>query len=163
MGANLPWRGQSPKRTVVQAIKALSELGEMVVRSGLWASPAWPDPGDPPYVNAVVRVTTRRAPGEFLEAMQAIERAHGRAPGPRNAPRALDLDVIDWDGRVLEEPGLAAPHPRAHERAFVLLPLREAAPLWTHPTLGETADGLLARLPAPARMAVKRIRRPRPA
>ena len=82
----------------------------------------------PDYLNAVVRLDTTLAPRALLAALHAIEDAHGRARPYRNAPRTLDLDLLMHDQRRLEGPALTLPHPRLHERAFVLWPLAEIAP-----------------------------------
>jgi 2-amino-4-hydroxy-6-hydroxymethyldihydropteridine diphosphokinase len=112
--------------------------------------------GGPPqgrFVNGVVLLSTTLAPRELLDALLAIERAGGRVRRARNGPRTIDLDLLFHGPRgeaVLDEPGLALPHPRMHLRRFVLEPLAEVAPRWRHPTLGRTARALLAELPAAA-------------
>jgi 2-amino-4-hydroxy-6-hydroxymethyldihydropteridine diphosphokinase len=84
---------------------------------------------------------------ELLALLQKVERAFGRRRAVRNEARPLDLDLLDYDGRILDIPGLVLPHPRLHLRAFVLLPLRDVAPGWRHPVLGETVSELIAKLP----------------
>lgn len=92
-------------------------------------------PGQGPYLNAVIALETTLAPRALLAALLAIERERGRdrALELRNGPRTLDLDLLCWGSAVpggdrIDEPGLQVPHPRMHERAFVLLPLAEVAP-----------------------------------
>jgi len=119
----------------------------MGARSSMWISPAWPDPKDPPYVNAVASVETAKTPAELLDCLHAIEAQLGRARAHRNAPRTLDLDIIDFNGLLSDgTSGLILPHPRASHRAFVLLPLCEIAPDWTHPATGEGIDRLIGAL-----------------
>ena len=86
------------------------------------------DSGGPDYLNAVAHVSTRLAPHDLLEHLQAIELQHGRERPYRNAPRTLDLDLLLYGNEALHTPTLTLPHPRLHERAFVLLPLAEIAP-----------------------------------
>lgn len=114
----------------------------VLARSGWWRSAAWPDPSAPGFVNGVALVGTDLSPADTLAALHAIERAFGRARGETNAPRTLDLDLIAHGRAVSDDAGLTLPHPRAHERLFVMGPLAEIAPTWTHPVLGETAVAL---------------------
>jgi 2-amino-4-hydroxy-6-hydroxymethyldihydropteridine diphosphokinase len=107
------------------------------------------------YLNAVARFATDLAPRALLARLLAIERAQGRERGPeRNAPRRLDLDLLFYGARRIAEPGLEVPHPRLHERAFVLEPLRDLAPRLVHPVLGENVEALARRVRDPA--AVRR-------
>lgn len=85
------------------------------------------------------------APAETIRRLQEIERRFGRQRGGRNADRTLDLDLIDHTGVRLDAEGLILPHPRAHERRFVMGPLAEIAPDWRHPGLGLRASDLVAR------------------
>lgn len=143
LGASVAGLWGPPAATLERALARLSDAGLPVVkRSGLWRSAAWPDPADPPFFNAVAQVETKLTPFEALAALHALEREAGRGEGARNAPRALDLDLVAWGRRV--EPGPPAlPHPRAAQRRFVMAPLAEIAPAWRHPVSGETA-GVLA-------------------
>jgi 2-amino-4-hydroxy-6-hydroxymethyldihydropteridine diphosphokinase len=111
-------------------------------RSGWWRSAAWPDPSQPDYLNGVVLVETSLSPRAAMAALLALEADFGRTRSLPNAPRTLDLDLIAYGRLVLEEPGLVLPHPRAHERLFVMGPLAEIAPRWRHPVLGKTASEL---------------------
>jgi 2-amino-4-hydroxy-6-hydroxymethyldihydropteridine diphosphokinase len=86
-------------------------------------------------------------PPSLLTALSAIEQAFGRVRGEPNAARTLDLDIIDMDGKIQLAPDPVLPHPRAHLRAFVLYPLRDVAPRWTHPVSGIGIDDLIAALP----------------
>ena len=111
----------------------------------------------PPYLNAVVRLRCDLGPRALLERLLAIERDAGRTRGPeRDAPRTLDLDLLFYAEARVDEPGLRVPHPRLHERAFVLEPLQDLAPDWTHPGLGERIGDLARRVRDPE--AVRRFR-----
>jgi 2-amino-4-hydroxy-6-hydroxymethyldihydropteridine diphosphokinase len=84
------------------------------------------------------------SPQALLEAAMLLEKQFGRSRGAPNAPRTLDIDLIAYGRRVLDAPGLTVPHPRAHERLFVMGPLAEIAPGWRHPVLDRTAAELAA-------------------
>jgi 2-amino-4-hydroxy-6-hydroxymethyldihydropteridine diphosphokinase len=102
----------------------------------------------PPFLNACCVGTTRLPPRSLLEALQAIERRAGRGPGGRRyGPRELDLDLLLYGDRVIEEVGLRVPHPRMTERAFVLWPLAEIAGDRLHPESGDPIARMAAELP----------------
>ncbi len=99
-----------------------------------------------PFLNAVVGGTTTLAPRALLRALLRIERDLGRERPFPNAPRTIDLDLLFYDALVLDTPDLTVPHPRLHERAFVLAPLADIAPALRHPRLDRTLEALLAAL-----------------
>jgi len=99
----------------------------------------------PEYRNGVAIVEADAAPQAVLARLLEVEAALDRERGPRNAARTLDLDLIAHGRTVLGTPGLTLPHPRAHERRFVMGPLAEIAPGWRHPVLGRTAADLAAK------------------
>ena len=148
LGANLPSDLGPPLATLAAALDALGAEGVRLVRRSPWyRSPPAPPSAQPWYVNGVVQVQTTLAPGDLLALLHRIEARFGRVRGEANAARSLDLDLLDYEGRVSiagETPVL--PHPRLHERAFVLLPLRDVAPGWRHPRLGRTIADLVAAL-----------------
>jgi 2-amino-4-hydroxy-6-hydroxymethyldihydropteridine diphosphokinase len=124
-----------------------------VAQSSLYRS-APVDAAGPDFINAVVELRTALDPIELLSALQDLERAKGRQRPYRHAPRTLDLDLLLFGQRQLEAAQLTLPHPRLHERAFVLQPLLEIEPLLAHPSLGPlgvyleaTSDQLIERLP----------------
>jgi 2-amino-4-hydroxy-6-hydroxymethyldihydropteridine diphosphokinase len=125
LGANLG----DARATLLQAADELARtLGvEMLALSRLYSS-APIDSSGPDYVNAVAAIDTDLTAHDLLAALQAIEQQHGRQRPYRNAPRTLDLDLLLYGAQHIDETDLTVPHPRMHERAFVLLPLRELAP-----------------------------------
>jgi 2-amino-4-hydroxy-6-hydroxymethyldihydropteridine diphosphokinase len=140
LGGNLG----EPEKAVRQAIAALAELPlvQLVAASSLYRSAPLGHAGQPDFVNAVAQVSTGLSPQSLLAALLAIEKRHGRTRSFRNAARTLDLDLLLYDADTLAEPGLQVPHPRMHERAFVLAPLLEIAPGCIIPGRGAAADWL---------------------
>ncbi len=144
LGCNLPGAYTSREALLEAALAALPEEGlELVARSTWWASAAWPDPDGPEYRNGVVIVRTALSPAETLAALHRVEERFGRARAEANASRTLDLDLIAY-GRIVLEDDVWLPHPRAHERLFVMGPLAELASAWIHPVNGEPAFRLAA-------------------
>lgn len=94
------------------------------------------------FLNAAVHASTWRTPAQFLEALQGIEKRLGRQREIPNGPRTIDLDILLWDNAIIDEGGLVVPHPRMHERLFVMEPLFEIAPQLPIPGLGKTVAEL---------------------
>ena len=142
LGANLG----DPVAQVTRAIAALAALDRTrVVRaSSLYRSAPIGHADQPDFVNAVALLDTELAPRALLDALIGIERTAGRERTFANAPRLLDLDVLLYEDRVVDAPGLVVPHPRMHERAFVLVPLVEIAPDAVVPGRGRAAELLRA-------------------
>jgi 2-amino-4-hydroxy-6-hydroxymethyldihydropteridine diphosphokinase len=150
LGANLPTaEGTPPLETCRRAVAALDALpGLRIARVSRWYETAPIPPSDqPPFINGVVRAEGELDPEALLAALHEIEARFGRVRSVPNAPRPLDLDLIDWHGVIRDAPNPVLPHPRAHERAFVLAPISDVAPEWRHPRLGQSAAELLASLP----------------
>ncbi len=126
LGSNL----NDPRRQVEAGFAALAGLPDTVcrARSSLYATVPVGYADQPDFINAVAALETALAARALLDALLEMERRHGRNRTFPNAPRTLDLDLLLYDGQVIDEPGLVVPHPRMHQRAFVLVPLAEIAP-----------------------------------
>lgn len=154
LGANLVSRdGLSPRQTLEAALVSLAAIpGLRLQARSRWFATAPIPPGPPHapyprYINGVARLAGNIAPDDLLHALHAIEHKAGRARSIPNAPRTLDLDIIAMGSRVQSAPDPILPHPRAHLRAFVLLPLRDVAPHWIHPLTQQPIAQLIAALP----------------
>ena len=145
LGANL----EAPVAQVKAGIAALAALPRtrLIAQSSLYRTAPVGYADQPDYINAVAAVETALAARELLDALLAIELEHGRVRKFANAPRTLDLDVLLYGAAQVREEGLTIPHPRMHERAFVLAPLAEIAPRCTIPGRG-AVDDLLRGLDA---------------
>lgn len=157
LGANLPSAHGGPAQTLHAALRQLARNGVGVIGvSRFFVTPAWPDPADPPFVNAVARVETAQSPEALMAQLSATETDFGRTRAARNAPRSLDLDLIDYNGLIIAG-DLLLPHPRAAERGFVLVPLADIVPGWIHPVSGLHVRDLIDVLPAADRAQISPI------
>lgn len=144
LGGNIAFEGLIGAPLFEAVLVVLAKGGFQTDRtSRLWTGPAWPDPSDPPYYNAVVEGRWSGGPSALLALMLETEAAFGRRRSVRNAPRTLDLDLLDLEGgRGRFKPDLEVPHPRLSARPFILGPLAEAGPDWRHPENGRSARDL---------------------
>jgi len=133
----------------LSAMDLLSEISgtTIVKRSSLYKSEAIGPGVQDWYVNAVVEIETSLPPQELLAALHVIEMQHARQRTVVWGPRTLDLDILFYDGLILSETQLTLPHPEAHQRHFVLMPLHEIAPRLIHPVFKETIANLLRDTP----------------
>lgn len=178
LGANLPFEGEPPARTLRRALEALVTEGLSVLAvSRFYATPCFPAGSGPDYVNAaaVVAGNEESDATSLLAALHAVEDRFGRVRNKRWGMRTLDLDLLalgdsvvpdattqdSWrslarEAQVRAVPGgLILPHPRLQDRAFVLVPLADVAPDWVHPRTGKSVAAMLADLPDADRAAVK--------
>ncbi|MDX1710071.1 MAG: 2-amino-4-hydroxy-6-hydroxymethyldihydropteridine diphosphokinase [Rhodovibrionaceae bacterium] len=156
LGANLPHPEYGDARSTLEAALAvLEERGIRVAARSRWFRSAPVPPSDQPwFINGVAALETDLGPVDLLAQLHDIENAFGRVRREPNAPRRVDLDLLDYDGRVREggegdsrRAGPTLPHPRMAERAFVLLPLADVAPGWRHPVTGRPLEKLIEDLP----------------
>lgn len=141
LGSNLGdrWANLS---AAVRRLRAEPGLRVVAVSEFYETAPVDCPPGSGDYLNAAAAVETDRPPDDLLKLLLTIERQFGRERAGPNSPRTLDLDLLLYDDRVVNTPELTLPHPRMHERAFVLVPLSQIAPDLTHPILRTTVNEL---------------------
>ena len=148
LGANLPSSFGSPEETLEAAIAKLQGAGlEVLKRSRIWLTAPVPASDQPWYRNMVISVKTEMGAEELMALLLSVEEDFGRVRAERNAPRSIDLDIIAYDEDVQNTDLLSLPHPRMHQRAFVLYPLAEIAPEWQHPVLGLSVSDMIEQLP----------------
>jgi 2-amino-4-hydroxy-6-hydroxymethyldihydropteridine diphosphokinase len=132
---------------LIQAEEAITEwVGPIDARSSIVETAPWGKTDQPYFLNRVLRVKTRLPPIQLMEMLLQIEQDMGRNRAEKWGPRTIDIDVLFYDSRIINEPGLCVPHPYMHEREFVLKPLVEIAPGFMHPVLQKTMSELLDAL-----------------
>lgn len=153
-GANLPSPAGEPRETIKAAMDRLAILGvEVIKRSRFYRTSPVPPSGQPDFVNMVAEVRSDLSAEALLQVLHKIEKEFGRTRKDRWEARSLDLDLLAFHETVTPKSevksctSLMLPHPRLHERRFVLEPLAEIAPGWVHPLLLQTSVDLLAALP----------------
>lgn len=141
LGANIG----DPLAQLREAIDRLPALLTVTAISSVYRSPPVGFTDQPDFLNLVCAGVTPLSPVALQRGLQRVEHDLGRVRSFRNAPRIIDIDLLDYGGIRLDSPDLTLPHPRMHERAFVLVPLAEIEPLWIHPVSGQTAVQLMDR------------------
>ncbi|MBI5842910.1 MAG: 2-amino-4-hydroxy-6-hydroxymethyldihydropteridine diphosphokinase [Chloroflexi bacterium] len=140
LGTNLGSRIANLK----SAIAALPPQMTMKAKSPVYETPPWGYTEQGAFLNQVVKVETYLEPEPLLKHLKRLELALGRVPNFQNGPRLIDLDILFFDDLVLDTPELVIPHPRLHERGFVLVPLNDIAPDLLHPEFKKTVSELMA-------------------
>ena len=142
LGTNLGDREANLQR----ALDLLADEAEAIVASPIYETEPVGYSDQPWFLNCVASLRTSLEPRALLERLQEIEHQMGKATPFANGPRVIDIDLLLYEGQVIDEPGLRVPHPRMHERRFVLAPLADVAPEAVHPSLGLSVASLLAGL-----------------
>lgn len=148
LGANLLSRFGLPEETLHAAGLELEQRGVEVLQwSRIWLSAPVPVSDQPTYRNAVISVKTSLNPRALFDVLKAIEKDFGRESAEKNAARVIDLDIIAYNKEIMNESDLVIPHPRLHERAFVLFPVHDIAPAWRHPETGKSLQQMIKEMP----------------
>lgn len=144
IGSNLGDRIANVKKAVLRAADEVKAT--LVLLSSFYETEPWGMKEQGAFVNAVMGVETELAPAALLAHLKSVEAGMGRQETERWGPRTIDLDIIFYGDLVVGEDGLTIPHPSAHERAFVMVPLAEIAPEFKHPVLGRTVSEIAGSL-----------------
>jgi 2-amino-4-hydroxy-6-hydroxymethyldihydropteridine diphosphokinase len=144
LGTNLGDRLENLRR----ASAALEAKMQVQDQSPVYQTPPWGFKDQPEFLNQVIRGETELSPRDLLFFLKDIEAQLGRQPSFRYGPRLIDLDILFYADQVVDAPGLSIPHPKLHERAFVMVPLAILTPDMVHPGLGRKVSDLLADLDA---------------
>ena len=140
LGSNLEDRLANLK----QAVASLPPQMEVKAKSQIYETPPWGYEDQPMFLNLALRATTYLEPLPLLRHLKRLEVALGRQATFRNGPRTIDIDILFYDNLVLDTPALVIPHPRLHERGFVLLPMMDIAPDLVHPVMKKSIRELVA-------------------
>ncbi len=146
IGSNL---GNKIKNIELTKFKLISLNIKIIDSSSNYETHSWPDKNKPKFINVVLKVNTKLSPSKLLEECLKIEKELGRTRGIKNSPRTCDIDIIDYDQQILtksKKVKISVPHPRMHERSFVLLPLYELTKSWIHPIKNKGIDELIRSL-----------------
>ena len=157
IGSNLPGSYASSEALVKQAIDRLGRARLRICAvSPLYRTQPIGPAGQDTYVNACLAISTNLSPEGLLRMLHAIEAEFGRARRVKWGPRTLDIDVLDYRGKILDQ-RMILPHPRIAQRGFVLVPLYDIAPNWRHPVTGVPIETLKKQLPIGETKAVRRL------
>ncbi|MCB0691262.1 MAG: 2-amino-4-hydroxy-6-hydroxymethyldihydropteridine diphosphokinase [Saprospiraceae bacterium] len=124
------------------AVLEISKLGTIEAISSKYESAAWDGSVQEVFYNQVVAISTSINPNQLLEDIKNIEKRLGRKETYRWGPRVIDIDILFYNGEIIDEPGLTIPHPLLHQRNFVLIPMMEIASEWMHPKLHKNIEEL---------------------
>ena len=141
IGSNLPSKEGGRKISILKAINHLKKLKLNIIKiSSFYETPSYPNNADPKFINLCVKLESNLKSSELLNEIKKIEKKLERTRRKMNEPRTCDIDIIDFNGEIIKNDELVAPHPRLHLRNFVIYPLKEIEPNWSHPIFNKNID-----------------------
>ena len=126
--------------------------------SSIYETPSYPNKKNPKFLNIGIEIVCNYSPDQLIKKFNKIEKKLQRIRGVKNQPRTCDIDLIDYDGKILNSKRLTIPHPKAHLRNFVLFPIKEISPKWIHPMLNKKIDLLIKKLSYKLRNEITKIK-----
>ena len=126
--------------------------------SNFYETPSYPNLKNPRFINIVIQIEFNLSPENLLKKILFIENKMERTRSLKNEPRTCDIDIIDFNGLLINKNNIILPHPKAHERNFVLFPLKEICPMWIHPIMNKKIDILIKNLNTRTRNEITRVK-----
>ena len=158
IGSNLKSVWGNKIDNINKCIFLISKFAKIKDRSNFYKTPSYPNRLFPNFVNVIIRIEYKGNPHKLLRNLNLIEKFMGRIKRIKNSPRVCDIDIIDFNGLVIENKILNLPHPGMHKRNFVLFPLRDVSPNWHHPVTNKNIDFLTKKLSRSSHIEITRIR-----
>ncbi len=147
IGSNLPIEDGGRETNILKAINHLKKLNLNILKiSSFYETPSYPNNSDPKFINLCVKFESNLKAIELLNEIKKIEKKLGRTRIKKNEPRTCDIDIIDFNGKIIKNEELETPHPRLHLRNFVIYPLKEIEPNWFHPIYNKNIDSFFKEL-----------------
>ena len=147
IGSNLPSKEGGRKINILKAINHLKKLKLNIIKiSSFYETPSYPNNADPKFINLCVKLESNLKASVLINEIKKIEKKLGRTRRKMNEPRTCDIDIIDFNGEIIKNDELETPHPRLHLRNFVIYPLKEIEPNWSHPIFNKNIDSFFQEL-----------------
>tara|TARA_A100001015_G_scaffold23321_1_gene26378 strand:+ start:5 stop:520 length:516 start_codon:yes stop_codon:yes gene_type:complete len=158
IGSNLNSKFGNRFDNITIAIGLLSSAKVKIKKiSNFYETPSYPNKRFPNYLNVGVLCSFNENPEIFFKIIKSIEKKIGRFKTKKNDPRVCDIDIIDYNSDIVKKDFIILPHPRSHMRNFVLYPIKEIDPNWTHPFLGQNVNNLIKKLDLKSRIEITRL------
>ncbi|MFL2883245.1 MAG: 2-amino-4-hydroxy-6-hydroxymethyldihydropteridine diphosphokinase [Pelagibacteraceae bacterium] len=158
IGSNLNSKYGNRSDNILRSIELLvSKEIKIIKKSGFYETPSYPDKSYPKFLNISLCVLYQKTAKELLYNISLIEKQMGRKKIKRNDPRIIDIDIIDFNKEIINHDNLTLPHRSLKDRNFVLIPLKEICPDWSHPISNEKIDILIEKLESSSRNEITRI------
>ncbi len=160
IGSNLNSKYGTRFENISIAVKLLIESQLKIKKiSNFYETPSYPDKKLPKFINIGVFADYDKDHKKLINVVKLIEKKIGRVKAKRNDPRVCDIDIIDFKGNIIKEENLTLPHPRITKRNFVLYPIKEIDPNWTHPIVKKNVDFLINQLTQNSRIEITRLKK----